>query len=107
MAIARFAASASTAGGRDNGWASGPVMPFWQELLLQLEHELAVFRVHGRHGAQFQRARKLFIRISSSAMMAFLYAMKCLKLFTPCSRTSVPMSACTLSSHQVTATWKV
>jgi len=48
--------------------------------------------------------RKLFTSVSSSAMMAFLYAMKCLKLLTPSSCTRVPMSARTDSSHHVIAT---
>jgi hypothetical protein len=51
-------------------------------------------------------SEKLCTSVSSSHMMAFLYAMKCLKLLTPCSRTSVPMSSRTVSSHQVMATWK-
>jgi hypothetical protein len=60
------------------------------------------------HKAPSSRARvKLFTSTSSSHMIAFLYAMKCLKLFTPCSAQSVPMSAFTLSSHQVMATWKL
>ena len=49
---------------------------------------------------------KEFTSVSSSHMIAFLYAMKCLNEFTPCSLVSVPMSSDTLSSHHVTATWK-
>jgi hypothetical protein len=71
MAMARLAASASTAGGRDSGWPSGPVMPC-APLPAAAEDQLAVLGMHRGHGAQLQRAAKLFTRVSSSHMMAFL-----------------------------------
>jgi hypothetical protein len=56
MAMARLAASPSTAGGRDSGWPSGPGDAHLQHLLLQQKHQFAVLGVHGGHGAQLQRA---------------------------------------------------
>ena len=50
---------------------------------------------------------KLAISVASSTMMAFLYAMKCLKLFTPCSWQSMAISFATCSPHHVTAMWKL
>jgi hypothetical protein len=62
--------------------------------------------VHGAEGAELAGAGEAVHQDLVVAMMAFLYAMKCLKLLTPCSFVSAPMSACTVSSHQVIATWK-
>ncbi len=61
-------------------------------------------QIHGILEAAEMKILKLAIRISSSTMIAFLYAMKCLKELTPCSCTSLPISSLTESSHHVTAT---
>ncbi len=104
MRIARFAASPSTSGGRDSGCASGPVIPRASSAFCSWNTSSPFSACTVGSAPSSSERVKLFTRISSSAMIAFLYAMKCLKLDTPCSRTSVPMSRCTLSSHHVTAT---
>jgi hypothetical protein len=106
MRMARFAASPSTDGGRDIGCPAGPVTPAATSWCWS-RNTSSPFSACTVGSAPSSRQRENeFTSVSSSHMMAFLYAMKCLKLCTPCSCASVPMSACTLSSHQVTATWK-
>lgn len=56
MRMARLAASPSTWEGRDSGVGFRPGDALGQQLALQVVDQLAVLRVHGRHGAEFQAA---------------------------------------------------
>ena len=106
MRIAELAASPSTSGGRLSGWPSGPTYPrsYISFCSRNTSSPFSACTV-GIAPSSLHRANEL-TRVSSSHMIAFLYAMKCLNELTPCSRVRVPMSACTVSSHHVTATWK-
>jgi hypothetical protein len=55
MAIARFAASPSTIGGRDSGWPSGPVIPIFTTSFCRRKTS-SPFRVHRGHRAQLEGA---------------------------------------------------
>jgi len=72
MAMARLAASPSTIGGRDSGWPSGPVMPILATSFCSRKTS-SPFSACTVGMAPNSRARlKLFTRVSSSHMMAFL-----------------------------------
>jgi hypothetical protein len=78
---------------RESGWPSGPVMPR-SKISFCRRKTSSPFSACTVQSAPSSRARmKDETRISSSAMIAPLYAMKCLNELTPWSFTSVPMSS--------------
>ena len=104
MRMARLAASPSTCGGRDSGCASGPVEALGRSFCCRWKTSSPFSACTVGTAPSSRQRSKLATRVSSAAMMAFLYHEVFEAVHPSCHQ--LAHFRATSSLHQVMATWK-